>query len=75
MRLNMERIKPHCSRMVSRALPATAIAGFLLVMGLVGSEDMAEQQRAADSYAKRVCLGIHDDYKARNPACDEVAAR
>ena len=43
--------------------------GLLLALGLVGSEDVKEQEKIEEVYTKMVCEGHWPDYENRKPVC------
>lgn len=46
-------------------------AGFLFILGLVGTEDLKEEEQQAQLYNEMVCKGLWGDYENRKPNCKQ----
>ena len=75
MRMNTTRIRQHADRWVPQVLPWACLLALAAVLGYAGTDDMAEQERAAAAYSERVCSGVHADTRKVRPDCTQVAAQ
>ena len=75
MRLNTVRISQHAERWIPQVLPWVCLLALVAVLGYAGTDDMAEQERAAAAYSERVCAGVHADIRKVRPDCTQVAAQ
>ena len=75
MRLNTVRISQHADRLIPQVLPWAFLMALAGVLGYAGTDDMAEQERAAAAYSERVCAGVHADIRKVRPDCTQVAAQ
>ena len=57
--------------MANMAKKLVILAAAIMLLGLIGRQDMDDELKAAEQYTRNVCQGTWPDYKGLKPNCTD----